>query len=261
MASENVEISVKGRSISVSGIRVGERTIIAPPGWLRIAEIKDEAWLEDDAAADPEACIAGLRQSDLRVDLFTFSQKPPELTPKYPYFLEWDNVAGIPTGDLAEWWNHRVPQETRKNVRRAAKRGIVVREVELSESLLRGIVGINNESPVRQGRRFWHYGKSLAEVEREYTTLCEQSAYLEHVSRRCAREVDRRQWQPLPEEPGQDSVEGQENDFVGGISIPFQALRFAQNNVDAFPIYRKNRLDAMKSHIECLGEDLRAFDQ
>ena len=178
VASVDVEISVRGRNVRVSGIRVGERIVIIRPGWLRVAEIKDAAWLEDAATADPEACIAGLREAKLSVDLFTFSQKPPDITPKYPYFMEWDNVAGISTTDFAEWWERRIPQETRKNVRRAVKRGVVVRDVELSDTLLNGIVEINNESPVRQGRRFWHYGKSRAEVEREYTTLVSQSSYL-----------------------------------------------------------------------------------
>jgi hypothetical protein len=43
---------------------------------------------------------------------------------------------------------------------------------------VRGIVDINNETPVKQGRRSWHYGKSLTEVEREYATLVDHSAYL-----------------------------------------------------------------------------------
>ena len=87
-------------------------------------------------------------------------------------------MAAVDTSDFDAWWEHRIPQETRKNVRRAAKRGVVVREVELNERLLRGIVEINNETPMRQGRRFWHYGKSLAEVERDYTTLVDHSTYL-----------------------------------------------------------------------------------
>ena len=178
MASEDIEISVRGRNVKVPGIRVGERIVIIRPGWLKVAEIKDAAWLEDDAVANPEACVAGLRRAKLSVDLFTFNQKPPDIVPKYPYFMEWDNVAGISTRDFPEWWERRIPQETRKNVRRAVKRGVVVRDVELSDTLLSGIVDINNESPIRQGRRFWHYGKSLADVEREYTTLVSQSSYL-----------------------------------------------------------------------------------
>ena len=175
---ERVEISVRGRSVTVGGVRVGERIIVVSPGWLKTGEVKDEAWLAGEVAADPKACIGELQRAKTRVDLFTFSQKPPDVTPKYPYFMEWENLAVIPTSDFKEWWEHRLPQETRKNVRRAAKRGIVVRDVELNDELVRGIVDINNETPVKQGRRSWHYGKSLTEVEREYATLLDHSAYL-----------------------------------------------------------------------------------
>jgi hypothetical protein len=178
VASERVEISVRGRNITVPGIRVGNRTIIVSPGWLRKAEVKDEAWVDEEVAVDPDACVAALRQAKVRVDLFTFSQKPPNVVPKYPYAMEWDNVAAIRTSDFTSWWEHSIPQETRKNVRRAARRGVVVRDAELNDEFLRGIVEINNATPVRQGRRFWHYGKSFAEVERDYSTLVDRSAYL-----------------------------------------------------------------------------------
>ncbi len=191
MASEDIEISVRGRNVRVLGIRVGERTVFIRPGWLRVAEIKDAAWLEDDASADPEACIAGLRGAKLSADLFTFSQKPPDVIPRYPYFMEWDNVAGISTTNLSEWWERRIPQETRKNVRRAVKRGVVVRDVELSDSFLNGIVEINNESPVRQGRRFWHYGKSLAEVCRHSPASLQAFALRQAAGECTAREGSR----------------------------------------------------------------------
>jgi hypothetical protein len=164
--------------MSVPAIRVGQRTIIVSPGWLRIAEVRDEAWLDEEGAVDPEVCVTAIKQAKVRVDLFTFSQKPPDVGPKHPYRMEWENVAAVDTSDFASWWEHRIPQETRKNVRRAARRGVVVRDAELSDEFLRGIVAINNETPVRQGRRFWHYGKSLAEVERDYSTLTDRSAYL-----------------------------------------------------------------------------------
>jgi len=148
VTTERVDISIRGRQVAVPAVRVGERLIVVSPGWLKIAEIKDEAWLAGDVVADPEACIAALRRARVRVDLFTFSQKPPDVAPRYPYHMEWDNLAVIPTSDFKEWWEHRVPQETRKNVRRAAKRGIVVRDAALDDELIRGIVDINNETPV-----------------------------------------------------------------------------------------------------------------
>jgi hypothetical protein len=175
---EHVETSIRGHRITTTGVRVSERTVIVLPGLVKTAEIMDEAWLEDDAAAGPGACVEHLRRANLKADLFTFFQKLPNVAPRYPYFMEWDNVAAIPTADVDEWWRLRIPTETRKNVKRASKRGVVIREVGFDDELLRGIVAINNETPVRQGRRFWHYGKSVAEVERDYSTLVDRSGYL-----------------------------------------------------------------------------------
>lgn len=177
MTDGRVEISVKGRMVTVPSTRVGDHTVCVAPGFIRIAEVKDEAWLAGDVVSDPEAFVRQLEGERLGADLFTFTQKPPNTTPRYPYPMEWDNVAAIVTADFASWWD-RVPQETRKNVRRAGRRGVTVREVRLDPALLRGIVAINNETPVRQGRAFWHFGKSLAEVERDYTTLIDRSLYL-----------------------------------------------------------------------------------
>jgi hypothetical protein len=175
---ERVEVSVRGRRVTVDGVRVSERIVVVSPGWLKIAEIHDDPWLEDDPGAGPEACVAALRREKLAADLFTFAQKLPDVTPKYPYYMEWDHIAVIAASDFTTWWQRRIPQETRKNVRRAGKRGVVVREVDLDDGLLRGIMEINNETPVRQGRRFWHYGKTLAEVSRDYRTLVDHSTYL-----------------------------------------------------------------------------------
>jgi hypothetical protein len=87
------------------------------------------------------------------------------------------NVAAIPLRDFASWWNG-VPQETRKNVRRAERRGVAIRDVELDDDLVRGIVEIVNETPVRQGRRFWHYGKGFSEVKADYAGLADRSVYI-----------------------------------------------------------------------------------
>jgi hypothetical protein len=174
----SVEISVRGQPRTVPSVSIGERDLFVSRGWLRIAEVKDEAWLAQDAVPDPETCLARIRRANLGADLFTFAQKLPDTEPRYAYPMEWDNVAAIPTASFDAWWQGRLPQETRKNVRRAARRGVVVRDTQLDQALLRGIVDINNESPVRQGRRFWHYGKSPAAVERDYATLLEHSVYL-----------------------------------------------------------------------------------
>jgi hypothetical protein len=54
----------------------------------------------------------------------------------------------------------------------------VVREVPFSDELVLGIWGIYNECPVRQGRRFPHYGKDLGRVYKEEATYLDRSVFI-----------------------------------------------------------------------------------
>lgn len=178
MGPSRTAISIKGRQTSVPSLQIGDRTIVVAGGWLKIAEVFDEPWLAGEVVTDPEADIVRVKQARLGADLFTFAQKLPNTQPKYTYPTEWENIAAIPTGNFSLWWEQRVPQETRKNVRRAGRRGVVVRDIEFDDDLLRGIVEINNETSVRQGRIFWHHGKSFEEVRRDYATMLDRSQYI-----------------------------------------------------------------------------------
>ena len=51
-----------------------------------------------------------------------------------------------------------------KNARRASKRDVAVEAAELNTTFVEGIKSIYDETPVRQGRKFWHYGKDAAEL-------------------------------------------------------------------------------------------------
>jgi len=178
MEADSVEISVKGRAVKVPSVVVGGRTIVGSGKWLSMASVRDEDWLEGEVVTDPEACIRKIRQEKLKADIFTFAQKLPNTKPNYDYPMEWDNVAAIPTTDFSYWWEQRLSQVFRKNVRRAAKRGVVIREVEFSDQLLYGIIELNNETPVRQGRPFWHYRKSFEVVKKDYATLLDRSEFI-----------------------------------------------------------------------------------
>jgi len=153
-------------------------TILSVSGrFIRKAVIKDEEWLADDTYGCPTDIVLALKDAAVRIDIFSFSQKLPDIKPKYPFPYEWDNVAAIDTAHFDQWWS-RIPQEARKNYRRAIRRGVVVREFKLNDDLLRGIVSIYNETPMRQGRRFTHYGKDFATVKREASTFSERCVFI-----------------------------------------------------------------------------------
>jgi hypothetical protein len=50
-------------------------------------------------------------------------------------------------------------------VRKSEKMGVRIEEVELSDDFVRGIMSIFNQSPVRRGKRFWHYGRTFESVK------------------------------------------------------------------------------------------------
>jgi hypothetical protein len=175
--SESVEIRPRGKGIVVPAVKVDNATVIVVGKVLRIASVLDEFFLGSHPVHDPEAFVRKLRQQRLRANVFTFSQRLPDVEPKYRYPIDWDNVAAIRTHDFDAWWQS-LPQETRKNVRRAQKRGIVVRSVEPDDDFVRGVTEIYNESPLRQGKPFYHYGKDFATIKRELSTFADTSEFI-----------------------------------------------------------------------------------
>lgn len=127
---------------------------------------------------DPTPIVHGLHSSRPRVDIFTFVQKLSDTTPKYHYPMEWDNFATLRIATFDEWWTKQIGFKARNKAKQAAKKGIVVRETSLNDALAVGIWKIYNETPVRQGRRFPHYGKSVDQVRRMSATFLESSIFI-----------------------------------------------------------------------------------
>ena len=179
MEENTATISHKGKWVKVPAALTNGGTVVVTGRWIKVAAIQDEYWAESELE-DPESCIRSLeehRSRGFKADIFTFAQKLPNITPKYPYPIEWDNVAAIRLSSFEEWWQ-RLSQETRRNVRTSAKRGVVTRITEFNEGLIRGIMEINNESPIRQARPFHHYGKDFDAVRKDYLSFLERSEFI-----------------------------------------------------------------------------------
>ena len=127
---------------------------------------------------DPETVLDGLRKSRTRIDLFTFTQRLPNTKPLFPYPMEWDNFAAIPISTFEEWWTKQLGFKARNKAKQAEKKGLVLREVPFSDELVRGISEIYNECPIRQGRRFPHFGKDVETIHREEATYLESSIFI-----------------------------------------------------------------------------------
>lgn len=127
---------------------------------------------------DPERSLAGLRTCGTRVDLFTFLQKLPESAPQYPYPVEMDNLAVLRVTTFENWWNNQIRSYPRNRARQATKRGVEVREVPFGEELIQGICGIYNETPIRQGKRFPHYGMTAEHAWKYAGTFLDRTVYI-----------------------------------------------------------------------------------
>lgn len=164
-------IEVLGKQIRVQG------------GLVRIACLEAEKYQLLD---DPETLLAALRKCGPRIDLFTFLQKLPsnlrgstQVTRTFhDYSMEWDNLAVLSISTFDQWWTKQVDNKTRNMVRKSEKKGVVLREVPFSFELVKGICEIYNECPLRQGRRFPHYGKDVDTVHKEEATFLDSSVFI-----------------------------------------------------------------------------------
>ena len=133
---------------------------------LKLASLEDE-WYED--VNDPRAVITTLRHSERTPDIFTFWTRVPETERKYDYHTEWESLAVLPIKSFDHWWTKQIKGTTRNMVRKSQKMGVQIREAVFDDEFVQGMVDIFNETPVRQGFRFWHYGKTFDTVKREFS--------------------------------------------------------------------------------------------
>jgi hypothetical protein len=92
--------------------------------------------------------------------------------------MEWSNYAVIPLSTYDHWLKKQVSSMTRRNIQSSGKRGVEVRVSAYDDDYVRGITSIYDETPIRQGRKFWHYGKDFASVRKENGTYAERSIFL-----------------------------------------------------------------------------------
>jgi hypothetical protein len=161
----------------VPAVEIEGRTIIAKGGRIKIASVRDEELAEGELVKNPTAFVAALKASGLPADVLTFFQRVPDAKPKFAHTFELENYAVVPVTTFEAWWD-KLPQEARKNARRATKRGVEVKVAPFDDELAHGIHKICNETPVRQGRPFWHYGKDFATVKMEHATYLERSEFI-----------------------------------------------------------------------------------
>lgn len=178
MFNEIQIISVKGKQQKVPAIRIDNVMLVVTGKVLKIAQIHDEAWLDSKIIPDPLKAIDMLQRSKNRPDIFTFCQRDFKTEPQYDFPFELINIAAIPITSFDFWWTKQISAKTRNMVRKAQKKGVDVQLVPFDDKLMEGIVKIINETPIRQGRPFWHYGKDGALFREENSSYLETSDFI-----------------------------------------------------------------------------------
>jgi hypothetical protein len=156
-------------------MKAADRDIKVSGRLIRTARVDGDKYRFID---QPEPILEELRRSRSRIDLFTFMQRLPQTSPLHHYQMEWDNLAAIHITTFENWWNQQIGFKARNKAKQAEKKGVILREVPFDDSLTRGIWEIYNETPIRQGRRFPHYGKDHETVRRQAATFLDASFFI-----------------------------------------------------------------------------------
>ncbi len=170
-SSENAvftkETLIDGSPGRINCVRIAGQTFTISPGPVITVRLEDE-WYED--LEDPYAVMAALEKGvGFKPDLLTFWQRMPDVEPKYPFHLEWDQIAVLPVKTYDHWWKNQIKSRVRNQIRKAEKDGVAVKETSYNHEFVSGMTAIFNESPMRQGRRFWHYGKDFETVKSQFS--------------------------------------------------------------------------------------------
>lgn len=168
------EINIRGHYVQVDSVRLDAREIVVSGKFLKTARLTEEMY---DDVDNPEVLIDGLRRSGLDVDIFTFLERFPGPEPKYDYHLEWEAYTRMNIKTFDHWWNHQIRKTTRNRIRKSRKVGVVVRSAAFNDDLVEAISKIYNETSVRQGKEFWHYGKDLQAIRRDLSRDLDRSEF------------------------------------------------------------------------------------
>lgn len=156
----------KGRPVKIDCMKIGGQTFALSKGLATSLSLEEE-WYED--INDPMAVINALQGAAVKIDIFTFWQRLPNIEPKYNFYKEFEPLAVLPVKSYDFWWNKQLKPTTRNMIRKSEKLGVEIVETEFSDDFIKGVAEIFNETPVRQGRRFWHYGKDFETIKKQFS--------------------------------------------------------------------------------------------
>src|SRR5438045_8477603 len=93
----------------------------------------------------------------------------PSTEPTHGDRMEWHAISGLTIKSYSFWWENRSDRKGRNKNRKAQKNGVIVKPVTFDDRFVRGMASIFNETPIRQGRHYLHYGKDFETIKREFS--------------------------------------------------------------------------------------------
>jgi hypothetical protein len=140
---------------------------------LKIAKLRHEwsEYLDDPATFISEAKAARV------ADILTFLQEAHIERPKLPYLNKPASASVLTFKSFDDWWNG-LHFKARNKARKAQKTGVELRPVKLDDDFVRDVKKIYDEAPLRQGRKFTHYGKSLATIKHDLSSFPERTFFI-----------------------------------------------------------------------------------
>jgi len=172
------KIIIAGKQAKASTAEINGMLVISTGKWLKMAQIYDEEIVPGETVTNPSEFIRQLLATKIPADIFTFAPKFPAQFPRFDYPHETDNWAVLPVSTYDHWLTKQIGTDVRQNVKKAPKRGVTARLVPFDDAFLDGIMEIYNETPIRQGRKFWHYGKSREDVRFEIFRHMDRSHFI-----------------------------------------------------------------------------------
>jgi hypothetical protein len=160
---EKPQMMIDGLQVSVKG------------SFKKLARLRDEYY---EYVAQPEEFVTQLRAAKTGADLFTFLQETAERVPRFGFHREAEQISVIPVSNYDHWWKKQLNDKTRNMIRKSQKAGLEVRVAEFNDEFVRGIVGIYDESPMRQGKPFAHYQKPFETVREDNASYRQISDYI-----------------------------------------------------------------------------------
>jgi hypothetical protein len=140
---------------------------------LKIARLRHQ-WFE--YLAEPVPFIEEIRRARV-ADLLYFLQEAHVKRPELCFYNEPVAMSLLTFKSFDDWWKG-LHFKARNKARKAEKTGVVLRLIKPDDDFVRGVESIYNEWPIRQGRKFPHYGKNFETIKRDLSSFPDCTSFV-----------------------------------------------------------------------------------